>query len=101
MGTLPERLAEYAADRYAAAGIMPTVELVRSFYLRAGFYAMLRDPIERNDYMRYITDLSLVYHTRIGPLSLSLTKYDFDSWDNCYVTFNFGYAIFGRKGLYY
>lgn len=92
---------EYAADRYAAAGIMPTVELVRSFYLRAGFYAMLRDPIGRNDYMRYITDLSLVYHTRIGPLSLSLTKYDFDSWDNCYVTFNFGYAIFGRKGLYY
>ena len=92
---------EYAADRYAAAGVMPTFELVRSFYLRAGFYAMLRDPTERDDYMRYITDLSLVYHTRIGPLSLSLTKYDLDSRDNLYVTFNFGYAIFGRKGLYY
>ncbi len=92
---------EYFADRYAAAGLIPTFALMRSFYLRAGFYAMLRDPLRVNDYMRYIGDLSLVYHTRIGPLSLSLTKYDLESWNNCYLTFNFGYAIFGRKGLYY
>lgn len=92
---------EYFADRYAAAGVMPTFELMRSFYLRAGFYAMLRDPLSEGDYMHYITDLSLVYHTRIGPVSLSLIKYDLESWNNCYVTFNFGYPIFGRKGLYY
>ena len=92
---------DYFADRYAAVGLMPTFELMRSFYLRAGFHAMLRDPMRDRDYMRYISDLSLVYHTRIGPVSLSLTKYDVDSWNNCYLTFNFGYAIFGRKGLYY
>ena len=92
---------DYFADRYLAAGLMPTFELMRSFYLRASFYAMLRDRTTARDYMRYISDLTLVYHTRIGPVSLSLTKYDLDSWNNMYVTFNFGYPIFGRKSLYY
>lgn len=92
---------DYFADRYLAAGLMPTFELMRSFYLRASFYAMLRDRTSARDYMRYISDLTLVYHTRIGPVSLSLTKYDLDSWNNMYVTFNFGYPIFGRKALYY
>lgn len=92
---------DYFADRYLAAGLMPTFELMRSFYLRASFYAMLRDRTSARDYMRYISDLTLVYHTRIGPVSLSLTKYDLDSWNNMYVTFNFGYPIFGRKSLYY
>lgn len=92
---------DYFADRYLAGGLMPTFELMRSFYLRASFYAMLRDRTSARDYMRYISDLTLVYHTRIGPVSLSLTKYDLDSWNNMYVTFNFGYPIFGRKALYY
>lgn len=92
---------DYFADRYLAGGLMPTFELMRSFYLRASFYAMLRDRTTARDYMRYISDLTLVYHTRIGPVSLSLTKYDLDSWNNMYVTFNFGYPIFGRKALYY
>ena len=93
---------EFFAHRYAAIGVMPTVRLATSFYLRAGAYAMLRDPVYLiDDYMHYMADLSLVYHTRIGPVSLSVSKYDFTSKNNMYVTFNFGYPIFGGKGLFY
>lgn len=92
---------EFYANRYTAMGIMPTFSLARNFYLRGGVYAMLRDPIHSDDYMHYMTDLSFVYHTRIGPVSLAVTKYNFNTTDNFYVTFNFGYPIFGKKGLYY
>lgn len=92
---------EFYANRYAAIGLMPTFELVKNFYLRAGFYAMLRDPLQVDDYMHYMTDLSFVYHTRIGPVSIAVSKYDIHTTDNFYVTFNFGYPIFGKRGLYY
>ena len=39
--------------------------------------------------------------TPIGPVSLSLTKYDLKSWPNMYLTFNFGYAIFAPSGHFY
>ena len=48
-----------------------------------------------------IAEASLVYHTPIGPVSLSLTKYEVDTWKNMYLTFNFGYAIFAPKGTFY
>ncbi len=92
---------QFYANRYAAVGVMPTFSLMKNFYLRGGFYALLRDPLIADEYMYYMTDVSFVYHTRIGALSLSVTKYDLDSWNNCYVTFNFGYPIFGKRGLYY
>ncbi len=92
---------QFYANRYAAVGVMPTFSLMKNFYLRGGFYALLRDPLVADEYMYYMTDVSIVYHTRIGALSLSVTKYDLDSWNNCYVTFNFGYPIFGKRGLYF
>lgn len=92
---------EFYAKRYAAVGVMPTFRLVPNLYLRGGLYAMLRDPMWVDDYMHYITDLSFVYHTRIGPVSLSLTKYNLDTKNNLYVMFNFGYPIFGNRGVYY
>ena len=92
---------EFYASRYVAMGVMPTFSLARNFYLRGGVYAMMRDPIHSDDYLHYMTDLSFVYHTRIGPVSLAVTKYNLENTDNFYVTFNFGYPIFGKKGLYY
>ena len=92
---------EFAANRYAALGIMPTFKLFPNLYLRAGAFAMLRDPLAERDYVHYIGDLSFVYHTPVGPVSLSVTKYNFDTTNNCYVMFNFGHPIFGSKGLYY
>ena len=81
---------------------MPTFDLLHNFFLRTGFYAMLRD--NRNmpgRMMQYISDVSFIYRTPIGPVSLSLTKYDLKSWNNLYLTFNFGYAIFAPTGKFY
>ena len=91
---------EFRADRYVGLGLMPTVRLYDNLYLRLSAYAMLRDKFN-DEFMHYMSDLSLIYHTRVGPVSLALTKYDFKSKKNFYLTFNFGYAIFGRKGTFY
>ena len=99
---------EFFASHYAAMGVMPTFKLMDNFFLRGGIYAMLREPINNRaadlrvrEYVHYISDFSFIYHTRIGPLSLSLTKYNLSNKDNFYLTFNFGHPIFGNKGLYY
>ena len=92
---------EFYASRYAAIGLMPTFELVKNVFLRGGFYAMLRDPLEVDDYMHYMSELSFVYHTRVGAVSLAVSKYDISTTDNFYVTFNFGCPIFGRRSLFY
>ena len=91
---------EFRAHRYLGIGVMPTAKLHDNLYLRLSLYAMLRDPYDA-ERLHYMSDLSLIYHTPIGPLSLALTKYDFRSPHNLYLTFNFGYAIFSRKGLHY
>lgn len=91
---------EFRADRYLGVGLMPTVRIVNNLYARLSLYAMWRDRYE-GEVMHYMSDLSIIYHTPIGPVSLALTKYDFKSSKNLYLTFNFGYAIFGRKGLFY
>lgn len=90
----------FRAKRYLGVGVMPTVRIISNLYLRLSFYAMWRDRY-MGDMMHYMSDLSLIYHTPIGPISLALTKYDIGSKNNLYLTFNFGYAIFGRKGLFY
>ena len=92
---------EFAANRYVALGVMPTFKLLPNLYLRTGAFAMLRDPLAEHDYLHYIGDLAFVYHTPVGPVSLSVTKYNLDTRNNCYVMFNFGHPIFGSKGLYY
>ena len=91
---------EFRADRYVGVGLMPTVRIFNNFYARLSIYAMMRDKFH-DHYLHYMSDLSLIYHTRFGPVSLAVTKYNFDSTDNFYLTFNFGYAIFGRKGLFF
>lgn len=91
---------EFRANRYLGIGLMPTVRIIDNLYARVSVYAMLRDKFA-GEYVHYMSDLSVIYHTPIGPVSLALTKYDFDSSKNLYLTFNFGYAIFGRKGLFF
>jgi len=41
---------------------------------------------------------SLVYQTGIGPVSLSLNYYEKQNTD-LYVTLNFGYILFNKRGL--
>lgn len=98
---------DYRSNRFVAGGVMPTFDLMPDFFFRTGFYAMFRQKRDFNplgvpdERWHYIAEASLVYHTPIGPVSLSLTKYDLKDWKNMYLTFNFGYAIFAPKGTFY
>ena len=94
-------MADFHAKRYVAGGLMPTFRFTPSFLFRAGFYAMYRDQEDSKTGLHYISEASLIYHTPLGPVSLSLTKYELDSWDNMYLMFNFGYAIFAPRGTFY
>ena len=98
---------DYRSNRFVAGGVMPTFDLMPDFFFRTGFYAMFRQKRDFNplgvpdERWHYIAEASLVYHSPIGPVSLSLTKYDLKDWKNMYLTFNFGYAIFAPKGTFY
>lgn len=103
---------DFSAKRFIAGGIMPTFTFMSNLFLRAGFYTMRResrdfafadngDIILEDRRWHHIIDASIVYHTPIGPVSLALTKYNVHSWDNMYITFNFGYTIFAPRGTFY
>jgi NTE family protein len=92
---------DFRAAKYAAVGVMPTFKIVDNLMVRAGFYTMFRDKSYTSSHWHYIADLSVVYHTPLGPVSLALTKYDLQSWQNMYLSFNFGLLIFSPKGLFY
>ena len=101
---------DFRANRFVAGGINPTFDLMPNFFLRTGFYAMYRSKnyFEQGSVvgwedkqLHYISELSLVYHTPIGPVNLSMIKYDLDSWKNAYLMFNFGYPLFAPKGTFY
>jgi len=89
------------ADKFLGIGVMPTFDITSSMMVRASAYALFRERMTPGEErFRYIADLSMIYHTRLGPASLSLTKYDFRNWKNMYLTFNFGYALFAPKGMH-
>lgn len=93
---------EYHAARYVAASVMPTFRIIENLYVRAGFYAMFRDRgFADAARWQYMTDLSVVYRSFVGPVSLSLTKYGLRNDNNFYLTFNFGYLLFAPKGTFY
>ena len=82
---------EYRAKRYAAVSVMPTFDFSDRFFLRTGIYAMFAERFRpTDDRMRYIV-----------AISLSLTKYNVKNWDNLFLTFNFGYAMFRPRGIHY
>lgn len=102
---------DFRAKRYLAAGVMPTFHLLPNCFVRLGGYALCRErrsPVagypaggHPEARMHYILDASFVYRTPIGPASLNLIKYDLRNRNNLYLVFNFGYAIFAPKGMFY
>ncbi len=103
---------EFSARYYAAGGLIPQFTIFENLYAQVGAFAMFREryegkngevpfPIGNLYSLQFISDFSLVYHTRVGPLSLSLSKYGLSNKDNLYMTFNFGYSIFAPKGTFY
>ncbi|MFR9513081.1 MAG: patatin-like phospholipase family protein [Rikenellaceae bacterium] len=101
---------DFSSNAYAGAGLIPTFNIGTNMLLRSGFYGMYRsrydisgiDPniIDSNN-MHYVGELTMAYNSSVGPLSLSLIKYDFNDWNNLYLTFGFGIPIFSPKGTFY
>ena len=98
-------LKDFRSKSFLGLGVMPTFEFGPNFYLKAGAYLFVPDRNEVRENVRkkvrYITNLALVYQTPIGPASLTLSQYDATNRNNWFLTFNFGYTIFNRKGLFY
>lgn len=101
---------DFSASKYLAVGVMPTFNIIDNLLLRIGGYTMCREAldvdgldaeIKTRTSFQYIAEAALVYHTPLGPISLAATKYDMRDWNNLYLTFNFGYAIFAPKGTFY
>lgn len=92
---------EFHASKYVAAGVMPTFRIIENLMVRGGFYAMYRDKQYVDSRWRYVADLSVIYRSIVGPVSLSLTKYGMRNSNNLYLTFNFGYLMFAPKSTFY
>ena len=103
---------DFSANRFIAGGMMPTFNIIPNLFLRTGVYTMWRDSRSYayrdngrgrvpDRSVHFMAEASVVYHTPVGPVSLAFTKYDFNSNDNMYLTFNFGYTIFAPRGIFY
>ncbi len=96
---------EFRASSFIAGGLVPIFLFKDNFYLRTSAYAFLpgyydKSRMDTRHRIRYMFDSSLIYQTILGPVSLSLSKYD-TSKRNWFITFNLGLAIFNKKGLFY
>jgi NTE family protein len=106
-------IANLNSDSYAGVGLMPIVEFNSEFSLRTEIYLfqphkrILKDNELYTAYhgepfkdQYYFGSASLVYQTRIGPVSLALNYYPKET-NQLYFLFNFGYILFNRTSLEY
>ncbi|MGM0549618.1 MAG: patatin-like phospholipase family protein [Bacteroidota bacterium] len=103
-------LQRYRAHNYAALGVSNIFTLGNSLHFRAESYlfAPYRKIEKQQNFLpaygevfpkpTYLLSGSLVYHSIVGPLSLSLNYYDKED-KNLYLIFNFGFILFNQKGL--
>lgn len=101
---------DFSSDKYVGAGVVPILNMGQNLTLRTGFYGMYRpnysvdgiDPgVIGPDNFHYVGEATLAYNSSLGPLSLSLIKYDLNDWNNLYLLFGFGIPLFSPKGTYY
>ncbi|OFX19923.1 MAG: hypothetical protein A2041_01790 [Bacteroidetes bacterium GWA2_31_9b] len=99
----------YKAHSFIAVGFKPVIMLSEDLHIRAEVYGMLpykkiESDINKNAFYdnqfsnpTYILSGAIVYHSIIGPASLSINYYDkLDK--KYYFVFNFGYILFNKKG---
>ncbi len=100
----------FSSDAFVGVGAIPVFEIFDNTLLRTGFYGMYRRNYDVSGItpglidqsrMHYITEATLVYNSTVGPVSLSLTKYDVNDWNNMYLTIGFGFPLFAPKGIFY
>lgn len=99
-------LKDFRSKSFIGGGIIPTFEFGPRFYLKNSVYAFLPEDANKSTAdvrkrLRYIFNSSLVYQTHIGPISLTLSKYDATTSHNWFLTFHFGFMLFNGSGLFY
>lgn len=97
-------LPEFQEASYVAGGIMPIFELNEKLYLKTGFFVYKPDLLKYkrlDEHLKYITDVTAVFQTPIGPLSFSYNNFSVSSTKKNYWIFSFGYMIFNKRGVVY
>lgn len=97
-------LKEFRAPFYAAAGVMPILELNERFYLKNEVFAFLPNPDHLKkaaDRVRFMYSSALVYQTPVGPVSLGAAYFDVNDLKRWYGFFNIGFVLFNRRGIEY
>ena len=100
-------MAQFRAHSYAAGGLINVFEMTKNFHLRLeGYVFNAFGQITKNEFGKPIYNWkdrpygmasgALVYHSPLGPVSVSANYYDQKErpWS---VLFNFGYIIFNRS----
>ncbi len=105
-------LPEYRANIFAGIGVMPVVRFTDNVLLHFGGYYFqpyekilpsyddnisYTEPLNGNGFIAYG---AFVWHTPLGPLSLSANYYS-EPNNDWYVQLNFGYLLFDKKGINY
>jgi NTE family protein len=98
-------LDSYRANMYVALGIKPIIKFGKSISLQSDAYVfqpykrLLMDmTYEKLPKPLYMGSVAAVWHSPLGPLSVSLNYYE-KNHSNLYFLVNFGYIIFNRKGI--
>ncbi len=103
-------LENYRAHSYASVGLIPIININDQFHLRIESHLFQpykkimtevnKGPLKADKfkYRHYLGSASFVYHTPVGPASLSLNYYE-KSGQNFYLLFNFGYIMFNERSL--
>ncbi len=101
----------FRATQYLAGGIKSIVKLSDQLHFRAEGYSFIpvKDLTQAEDYtavyspnrftsMKFMAMSGLVYHTGMGPISLTLNYFE-KSKPDIYVVFSFGYVMFNKRGF--
>lgn len=103
-------LENYRAYQYAAGGLKFIINIRKSLELRSEIYifqpvqAFVKTAELKTNYTKtlalqhYIGTAAVVWHTPVGPLSISVNYYD-QVKDPFSLLFHFGYIIFNKRAL--
>ncbi|MGD9931460.1 MAG: patatin-like phospholipase family protein [Mangrovibacterium sp.] len=100
----------FRATKYIASGLKTIVHLSDQLHFRAEGYAFvpMRNILMTEDYLADYNEKTfssfnfmglggLVYHTGMGPVSLTLNYFESED-TNLFMVFSFGYILFNKRG---
>jgi NTE family protein len=101
----------FHSNNYLAGGLISVLNYNPSLHLRleAHTFLPIKEELKNPDFTVYKNEklfsdyylqgmAALVLHTGMGPLSLALNYYEKPN-TSLYLTLNFGYILFNKKGL--